>query len=160
MTVCGLQPAKSVFISWVESVGGYNLGDDEPASKIDQNRPRLTLDPQPFFSTAALTTPRLQKKTGGPLPSPREVSTRVHDFDRRRLSRRATVMLMDWGQFLAHDITGTPVGKSASWRGRRGGWGSCLHSRSFDAWVGWDRIFIPGALTGGWVGIVFSFPEV
>ena len=61
-------------------------------------------------------------------------------------------MLMDWGQFLAHDITGTPVGKSASWRGRRGGWGSCLHSRSFDAWVGWDRIFIPGALTGGWVG--------
>jgi len=93
VTVCGLQPAKSVFISWVESVGGYNLGDDEPASKIDQNRPRLTLDPQPFFSTAALTTPRLQKKTGGPLPSPREVSTRVHDFDRRRLSRRATVML-------------------------------------------------------------------
>ena len=30
-------------------------------------------------------------------------------------------MLMDWGQFLAHDLTGTPVGKSATCLGREGG---------------------------------------
>ena len=44
-----------------------------------------------------------------------------------------------------------------------GGWGSYLHSRSSDGCVGGDRVFIPGALTGGWVGgwgIVSSFPEL
>ena len=32
-----------------------------------------------------------------------------------------------------------------------GGWGSCLHSRSFDGCVGGIRVFVPGALMGGWV---------
>ena len=45
-----------------------------------------------------------------------------------------------------------------------GGWGSCLHSRSFDGCVGGcmggDRVFIPRALMGGWVGMVFSFQEL
>ena len=45
------------------------------------------------------------------LPKPREVSEAAHDFDRRRLSTGSSVMLMEWGQFLAHDLVGTPVGE-------------------------------------------------
>ena len=41
-----------------------------------------------------------------------------------------------------------------------GGLGSYFHSRSSDGWVGGDRVFIPGALNGGWLGIVFTFPEL
>nr|KAG5714265.1 hypothetical protein BaRGS_018482 [Batillaria attramentaria] len=53
--------------------------------------------------------PRLKKKNGDPLPSPRSVSVLVHDFDRVRPLNRGSVMLMEWGQFLAHDITWTPT---------------------------------------------------
>ncbi|XP_046379040.2 peroxidasin homolog pxn-1-like [Haliotis rufescens] len=59
-----------------------------------------------------VSSPRKFAVSGAPnlLPSPRTVSTTVHipstDAD---LSANFTVMLMQWGQFLDHDITSTPV---------------------------------------------------
>ncbi|KAK7110843.1 hypothetical protein V1264_014654 [Littorina saxatilis] len=54
-------------------------------------------------------SPRQKKTNNDTLPSPRDVSTSVHDFDRTRLSHNTSVMLMEWGQFLAHDMSATPV---------------------------------------------------
>ncbi|XP_022693149.1 uncharacterized protein LOC111262832 isoform X5 [Varroa jacobsoni] len=46
--------------------------------------------------------------TGQPLPNPRAVSTAIH-YDIADAHRRYTLMLMQWGQFLDHDITLTPM---------------------------------------------------
>lgn len=43
---------------------------------------------------------------GGSLPSPRLISTRVHR-DRNEEMPTLTLMFMQWGQFLDHDITAT-----------------------------------------------------
>ncbi|XP_071086488.1 myeloperoxidase-like [Haliotis cracherodii] len=52
--------------------------------------------------------PRLTDSEGKRLPSPRLISTRVH----RSISRKSsdnTLLVMQWGQFIDHDLTGTPV---------------------------------------------------
>ena len=51
--------------------------------------------------------------TETPLPSARTVSTTVHT-PLNKTDPSFTVMLMQWGQFLDHDISGTPVGQSLS----------------------------------------------
>eukprot|EP00095_Tigriopus_kingsejongensis_P000525 snap_masked-scaffold356_size197960-processed-gene-0.10 protein:Tk00525 transcript:snap_masked-scaffold356_size197960-processed-gene-0.10-mRNA-1 annotation:"Peroxidasin" len=51
--------------------------------------------------------PKIRSVTGPPLPNVRSVSTRVH-HDASNLDTRFTLMLMQWGQFLDHDITSTP----------------------------------------------------
>ncbi|XP_071089469.1 salivary peroxidase/catechol oxidase-like [Haliotis cracherodii] len=53
-------------------------------------------------------TPRLNTASGVPLPTARTVSNNVH-FELNRTSNRLSVMAMQWGQFLDHDLTGTPV---------------------------------------------------
>ncbi|XP_012940602.1 chorion peroxidase [Aplysia californica] len=63
----------------------------------------------PVYDQNDGNTPRLVSVAPGnpPLPSPRTVSTNVHPPG-NALSDDATVMLMQWGQFLDHDITHTP----------------------------------------------------
>jgi len=55
-----------------------------------------------------ISSPRTQSVTGIPLPSPRTVSSRVH-IDASHLSNVHTMLLMQYGQFVDHDITLTPV---------------------------------------------------
>lgn len=52
-------------------------------------------------------TPRLTGRRGSRLPSPRLVSTAVH-VSENHTDATATVMLMQWAQFLDHDLTNTP----------------------------------------------------
>nr|CAD7197864.1 unnamed protein product [Timema douglasi] len=57
--------------------------------------------------------PRLTSQTGAPLPSPRLVSTMIH-ADISNLHTRYSLMLMQFAQFVDHDITFTPVHKGTS----------------------------------------------
>ena len=61
-----------------------------------------------FFS--AISRPRFRSLSGKALPSPRLVSIVVH-ADVSHLHGRYTLMLMQFGQFLDHDITLTPINK-------------------------------------------------
>ncbi|XP_048253018.1 peroxidasin-like [Haliotis rufescens] len=56
----------------------------------------------------ATGNPRALATDGSDLPNPRSISNHVH-FELSFLSVRNSVMLMQWGQFIDHDITGTPV---------------------------------------------------
>ncbi|PSN37939.1 hypothetical protein C0J52_20255 [Blattella germanica] len=56
----------------------------------------------------SVSRPRVNSVTGNPLPSPRLVSTMIH-ADISNLHNRYTLMLMQFAQFLDHDITFTPV---------------------------------------------------
>ncbi|CAG0893851.1 unnamed protein product, partial [Cyprideis torosa] len=55
-----------------------------------------------------ISDPRASSVTGRPLPSPRIVSSFIHS-DVSRLHNRYSMMMMQFGQFLDHDITFTPV---------------------------------------------------
>ncbi|XP_034243586.1 uncharacterized protein LOC117646626 [Thrips palmi] len=55
-----------------------------------------------------VSRPRLTSVTGTPLPSPRLVSTMIH-ADISNLHTRYSLMVMQFAQFLDHDLTFTPV---------------------------------------------------
>nr|XP_045625957.1 uncharacterized protein LOC123775117 isoform X1 [Procambarus clarkii] len=57
-----------------------------------------------------LSKPRTTSVTGRPLPSPRLISTNMHN-DVSAPHVRYTLMVMQWGQFIDHDIIFTPVNK-------------------------------------------------
>ncbi|XP_071090260.1 salivary peroxidase/catechol oxidase-like [Haliotis cracherodii] len=52
--------------------------------------------------------PRTLATSGSTLPHPRAISNHVH-FELSFLSTKNTVMLMQWGHFIDHDFTETPV---------------------------------------------------
>ena len=49
-----------------------------------------------------------RSRSNGPLPSPRLVSATIHR-DVEHLTTQFTMMVMQWGQFLDHDLTSTPT---------------------------------------------------
>ncbi|RXG68404.1 Chorion peroxidase [Armadillidium vulgare] len=57
-----------------------------------------------------ISAPRIRSVTGGFLPSPRRISTAIHN-DISHPHPRYTLMVMQFGQFLDHDITFTPLNK-------------------------------------------------
>nr|APU53802.1 peroxinectin [Haliotis discus discus] len=61
----------------------------------------------PVYSDG-IGTPRSLATSGSTLPNPRAISNHVH-FELSFLSDTHTVMVMQWGQFIDHDIAGTPV---------------------------------------------------
>ncbi|KAK3095477.1 hypothetical protein FSP39_015149 [Pinctada imbricata] len=57
-----------------------------------------------------ISEPRILGNDGNPLPSPRMVSNIVHrEGKKRQMSKTSSVMVMQWGQFLDHDIVATPL---------------------------------------------------
>jgi peroxidase len=60
-----------------------------------------------------LMTPRSRSVTGAPLPSPRLVSVNIHN-DVSAPHVRYSLMLMQWAQFVDHDLTHTPVNRGFS----------------------------------------------
>ncbi|XP_043224189.1 uncharacterized protein LOC122382646 isoform X1 [Amphibalanus amphitrite] len=57
-----------------------------------------------------LMSPRDRSVAGNPLPSPRLISVNIHN-DVSAPHVRYNLMVMQWGQFIDHDITFTPVNK-------------------------------------------------
>lgn len=57
-----------------------------------------------------VSRPRINSVTGTPLPSPRVVSTVIHP-DISNLHTRYTLMVMQFAQFLDHELTMTPIHK-------------------------------------------------
>lgn len=57
-----------------------------------------------------VSKPRMTSVTGIPLPNPRVVSTVIHP-DISNLHNRYTLMVMQYAQFLDHDLTMTPIHK-------------------------------------------------
>ncbi|XP_045123660.1 uncharacterized protein LOC123511596 isoform X2 [Portunus trituberculatus] len=57
-----------------------------------------------------LSKPRVTSVTGKDLPSPRLISTNMHN-DVSAPHVRYTLMVMQWGQFIDHDIIFTPINK-------------------------------------------------
>ena len=55
-------------------------------------------------------SPRDRSVSGSPLPSPRLISVNIHN-DVSAPHVRYNLMVMQWGQFIDHDITFTPVNK-------------------------------------------------
>ncbi|XP_037820579.1 uncharacterized protein LOC119609748 [Lucilia sericata] len=57
-----------------------------------------------------ISKPRLLAVTGAPLPNPRTISTVIHP-DISNLHTRYSLMVMQYAQFLDHDLTLTPIHK-------------------------------------------------
>jgi len=57
-----------------------------------------------------ISKPRMTSITGAPLPNPRVISTVIHP-DISNLHNRYTLMVMQFAQFLDHDLTMTPIHK-------------------------------------------------
>ena len=57
-----------------------------------------------------LMSPRSRSVTGSPLPSPRLISVNIHN-DVSTPHVRYSLMMMQWAQFVDHDITHTPVNR-------------------------------------------------
>jgi len=57
--------------------------------------------------------PRLNGKDNTPLPSARLISTTLHT-NTESLAQKSTVLVMQWGQFVDHDLTGTPLHQTES----------------------------------------------
>ncbi|XP_078034406.1 uncharacterized protein LOC144468658 [Augochlora pura] len=57
-----------------------------------------------------VSKPRATSVTGAPLPNPRVISTVIHP-DISNLHNRYTLMVMQFAQFLDHDLTMTPIHK-------------------------------------------------
>ncbi|XP_011300776.1 chorion peroxidase isoform X2 [Fopius arisanus] len=66
---------------------------------------------------------RRSRRTGRPLPSPRDISVLIHE-DRNIPLASVTHMLMQWGQFVDHDITA-----AAQSRGFNGTFPQCCRNR-------------------------------
>ncbi|XP_019641123.1 PREDICTED: peroxidasin homolog [Branchiostoma belcheri] len=62
---------------------------------------------RPLYADS-VQSPRVRGRGGAALPSAREVSFTLHE-DMRTTSTVNTHLVMQWGQFLDHDITHTPV---------------------------------------------------
>ena len=81
-----------------------------------------------FYVHLDLDSPRQTSVQGGKLPSARAVSNDVFRSKKKPpKNKKRTMMLMEWGQFLDHDLDKTPVS-----RGKEIHTG--LFSRLFDAY--------------------------
>lgn len=63
-----------------------------------------------FFSLTGIQAVR-RSVLGIPLPSPREISTIIHREKDREI-HSVTLMFMQWGQFIDHDVTSTVKSRS------------------------------------------------
>lgn len=77
---------------------------------------------QHYLWNLGVNSPRSRAADGSPLPSARQVSvTFTQDVDSP--SENFTMLLMQWGQFLDHDMTHTPIS-----RGQMGSGISCCRN--------------------------------
>lgn len=70
--------------------------------------------PSPIFISfliLGLQQPRSQSVSGNPLPSARRISQFIHQEQNVEM-KSITLMLMQWGQFIDHDVTSTVKSRS------------------------------------------------
>ncbi|CAG7726815.1 unnamed protein product [Allacma fusca] len=100
---CDAQTQYRTFSGWCNNLRNPTWG--KSLTTFDRMLPPAYKD--------GVSSPRSTSVLGGDLPSPRYISSTVH-VDVSHLSQRHTLMMMQFGQFLDHDITHTPVNKGPS----------------------------------------------
>ncbi|XP_050709012.1 heme peroxidase 2-like isoform X23 [Eriocheir sinensis] len=97
---------------WKTASPNFIIPDKMLQESIERARRDITnmRDSEWNLWEARLSKPRATSITGQPLPSPRLISTNMHN-DVSAPHVRYTLMVMQWGQLIDHDIIFTPINK-------------------------------------------------
>ncbi|KAK7102282.1 chorion peroxidase-like [Littorina saxatilis] len=91
-----------------DSAGKYRTADGTCNNVFNHgsaNRPPRRLLPNAYDD--GVNSPRTRDTRGAALPAATNVSRTVHPM--KDVNKRFTIMLMQWGQFIDHDLTGFPI---------------------------------------------------
>ena len=97
---CNAQAKYRTYSGWCNNLNHPEWGQG--------NQPHRRLLPSAYAD--GISEPKARSVMGHPLPNPRKVSQGIHSNEVTP-DPKYTLMLMQWGQFVDHDLTHTPVAR-------------------------------------------------